>query len=67
MKNRSLKKSFIFAFRGIYKAFQTESNMRRHIIAALLAILFSFLLEFNLMEWAIMTLTIFSVMITQSI
>jgi len=65
MKNRSLKKSFTYAFRGIYKAMQTESNMRRHILAAVIALILGFLLSFSLIEWAILTLTIFSVLITE--
>lgn len=65
MKNRSLKKSFLYAFRGIAKAFQTESNMRRHIMFGAVAILLAALLRFSPVEWAILTLTISSVMVTE--
>jgi diacylglycerol kinase len=65
MKNRSLKRSFTYAFRGIFKALQTESNMRRHIFAAVFASAVAIWLGFNAVEWAILTLTIVSVMVTE--
>lgn len=65
MKNRALKKSFTYAFRGIYKALQTESNMRRHLASAVIACTMAFVLSFNITEWAILTLAIFSVMIAE--
>lgn len=65
MKNRSLKKSFTYAFRGIYKALQTESNMRRHFVSAIIAILLGILFNFTLIEWAIITLAIIGVFVAE--
>ena len=65
MKNRRLKDSFRNAFRGIYQAFKTESNLKRHTAFALAAILGALLLSFDLTEWLILIIVIVSVLVTE--
>jgi diacylglycerol kinase len=42
---------FLFAFRGICKAFATERNMRIHAVIALLVIVCGFIFNISRMEW----------------
>ena len=44
-------KSFSYAFGGLKTALKEEHNARIHIAAALLALLFAFLLDINKYEW----------------
>ncbi|MBC7961011.1 MAG: diacylglycerol kinase family protein [Vallitaleaceae bacterium] len=65
MKNRRLKDSFKNAFRGIFQAFNTESNIRRHCLSGLLAIILAFLLHFNWVEWVFVITAITLVFVTE--
>jgi diacylglycerol kinase len=60
-------KSFKDAFHGIRDAFRSELNLRIHFLATILAVVLAFYLKFNLTEFAILTLTIFSVVIFELI
>jgi len=44
-------KSFSYAFSGLKTALKEEHNARIHLAAALLALLFAFLLDINKYEW----------------
>lgn len=44
-------KSFVYAFRGIGKAFTSEPNMWIHLIITLLVIICGFLFKISLTEW----------------
>ncbi|NDV47167.1 diacylglycerol kinase family protein [Paludibacter sp. 221] len=44
-------KSFGYAFRGIWKAFATQPNMRIHLIVAVLVVICGFLFRISTIEW----------------
>ena len=48
-----LIKSFTYAWAGITSCFKSESNFRIHLIAAITAILFAFLLNIAATEWIV--------------
>lgn len=54
----SVSRSFQFAFQGILYCFLTQCNMKIHIVLAVMALLFGFLLKFSIIEFAILFLTI---------
>ena len=57
----SLIKAFSCAFAGVKHAVLTQRNFKIHLTVAFMAIIMSFLLQLNLVEWAIITVCIFSV------
>lgn len=65
MKNRQLKDSFKNAFRGIYQVFKTESNIKLHSLAAVLAVILAFILDFNTYEWTFIVIAIVIVIVTE--
>ncbi len=65
MKNRTLQDSFRNAFRGIYQAFKTESNIKLHCLSGTLAVLMALYLGFSPTEWIFVVLTITLVFITE--
>ena len=65
MKNRNLNESFSHAFNGIIQAFKTENNIKRHTLAAVLAVLAGVLLEVSTMEWVITILLIGFVVVSE--
>ncbi|MGB6838825.1 MAG: diacylglycerol kinase family protein [Microgenomates group bacterium] len=56
-------KSFRFAFDGLKTAIRKEPNFRIHLVAAISAIFAAYLLGFSSLEWIILVLTIFLVLI----
>jgi len=63
MKKRySLLESFSFAWRGIFKAFKKERNLKIHLLAAILAVSTGLLLKISRLEWLVLTLVIALVM-----
>ncbi len=58
MKNRLLKQSFSHAFNGIVQAFKTERNVKYHCISGIASIYLATVLDFQLIEWAILIITI---------
>jgi diacylglycerol kinase len=54
-------KSFAYAISGFSYAFRTQSNMRFHVFAAVVALLMSLLFRINIIEWCIIVLCIGSV------
>lgn len=51
MKSRHLKASFSHAINGLYKAFQTERNIKLHCLFGLIAILIGFSFKLEIIEW----------------
>lgn len=58
IKVRRLIKSFVYAFRGLFKVIREEQNLRIQIVVSILAVLVGFLLHITLLEWAIIVLII---------
>lgn len=55
---KRLKRSFKFAFSGIYKLFSTEKNAKIHLVATLIVIILGILLKVSSIEWIILILCI---------
>ncbi|HCR36397.1 hypothetical protein A2130_04230 [Candidatus Woesebacteria bacterium GWC2_33_12] len=60
-----MQKSFSYAFRGIGDALKSEPNLRIHFMFSFLTILLAVYLKFTWIEFAILTLTIFLVIILE--
>lgn len=67
MKSKSLRESFSYAFSGVLYAFFRERNLKIHLLAAILAIFLGFYFDLSRIEWAILLLTIFLVVIVETI
>ena len=59
--------SFTNAFNGIKDALKSEHNLRFHFLAAIIAMLLAYFLKFNHLEFSILVLTIFVVIILEFI
>ncbi|PIP57766.1 diacylglycerol kinase [Candidatus Woesebacteria bacterium CG22_combo_CG10-13_8_21_14_all_39_10] len=64
---RHIVKSFKFAADGIKEAFQSEKNMKVHSLLMVLAIALGIVLKLSSVEWAILTITIGLVLISEFI
>ena len=53
--------SFCHAFEGLWQAIRTEAHLRFHLVAGFYVFLFAFLGEFSANEWAVLILTVCSV------
>ena len=51
-------KSFHYAFEGIEYVIKTQANFRVHIIIAMIVCIMAYLLDFSLVEWSVLMLTI---------
>lgn len=58
----STSKSFKYALTGLSTAYRNEPNFRIHLILAVIAILLGLVLNLELLEWLILTFTIFYVL-----
>ncbi len=58
-------KSFKFALNGIKDAFKSEPNLRIHFLASFFVIVFAIYLKFTILEFSLLILTIFSVIILE--
>lgn len=63
--NRSLFKSFVYAFSGLKKAFKEEPNFKIHTTTALIVLVAAGFLKFSSVEWVVLILTIFWVMASE--
>lgn len=63
----SLKKSFEYAFSGLKTAIKTEPNLRIHLTIASLAVILASILKLGYLEWIVLTLTAFFVIILELI
>ena len=54
MKRREpLYKSFGFAFEGIFNTIKSERNIKIHIFATIMVVIFGFILKISYVEWLI--------------
>lgn len=66
-KNKTFLQSFIHAFTGIKTVMEEERNMKYHVSFSVLIILLSAILGLSKVEWLILLITIFVVLITEII
>lgn len=62
-KNRDLVTSMEFAITGVLTAFKEERNMRKHMVSAILAMLTGLIFQISAIEWLLLLLAIFLVVI----
>jgi len=60
-------KSFSYAFRGISDALKSETNLRIHFLISIIVTLLAIYFKFSSVEFAILSLTIFLVIILEFI
>jgi len=65
MKNRTLGESFSFAISGVVFALHNERNMKIHFLAGFLAVILGFILGIDWIEWGMLCITIFIVVIAE--
>ena len=58
-----ITKSFLFAISGLKSALSKEPNFRIHVVSAVLALIAAYFLKFSSLEWLILSITIFLVII----
>jgi diacylglycerol kinase len=63
----SIPKSFSYALQGLKKALTEEPNFRVHVVLGTLACIFAAVLGFSALEWLILTVTIFFVLVLELI
>lgn len=63
----STVKSFSYAIQGIKTAVKNEPNLRIHIVAATVTITLAAILKFNYLEWIILFIVIFFVIMLELI
>ncbi|MDR1521262.1 MAG: diacylglycerol kinase family protein [Streptococcaceae bacterium] len=64
-KNESFIGSFEFAITGIKTSLDEEKNMKKHVLLAILAIIFGFIFRISLYEWLWILLAIFLVVMAE--
>jgi len=64
---RSRFRSFKFAFRGLRSLLIFEHNSRIHLAAAIIVVALGFILGISIAEWALLTLTIGLVFVSELI
>lgn len=67
MSKATLRLSFSYAIKGILYAISSGRNMKIHLLAATLVILVGWWLGINRLEWAIITISIFMVLVAETI
>jgi diacylglycerol kinase len=67
MSKQGLSRSFSCAFAGLFDAFHHERNMKIHLIAAVSASAFGFIVGLGRLEWGLIVLSIFLVLIAETI
>lgn len=66
MQTRNLRESFSCAAAGIIAAVRRGRNLKIHLCAAVLAVIIGFYLQISLVEWAILSVTIFMVLAAET-
>ena len=66
-KKHSIIKSFTYAFQGIKTTLKREPNFKIQMLIGLLAIIAGFVLNLSNIEWAILIVTIFMVLVFELI
>lgn len=67
MRQGTLGESMVCALAGIASALKSERNMKIHLAAAFLAVLLGCWLEINRLEWGLLSITIFFVLMAEMI
>jgi diacylglycerol kinase len=62
-----LKQSFSWALAGLGYCFKNEKNMKIHILVALLVVLAAMVVRLNTVEWGLLVITIFMVLVAETI
>ncbi len=65
VRSRNMLESFRFAFAGLWYALRTQRNTRIHLIIAAAAITLGVWLDLSLTRWALLTLTIGFVLVSE--
>ena len=63
----SIPKSFSYAIQGLKKALTEEPNFRVHVVLGTFACILAVILGFSALEWLILTVTIFFVLVLELI
>ena len=53
MKKEPIYKSFGFAFEGIFNTIKSERNIKIHLFATIMVVIFAFILKISYYEWLI--------------
>lgn len=64
---KRFKKSLKYAWHGIEYNFLTQPNFKIHCVCAILAGIGAIILKFSMIEWLILIMTIFAVVILETI
>lgn len=67
MNLKKFMKSFSFAFQGLKLAVQVDQNVRFHIVVGILVLILSFILKISKLDFLLIILAIFFVLITEMI
>ncbi|NLB53580.1 MAG: diacylglycerol kinase family protein [Syntrophomonadaceae bacterium] len=67
MARHTLTESFYYAIVGLVSVLISERNMRIHFLAMIVVVIFSFLVSISPLEWALLIITIFMVLIAETI
>ncbi len=67
MRGHKLLAGFSYALAGIVYAFISERNMRIHGLAAITSVSLGFILHLERWEWGLLILTIFMVLVAETI
>lgn len=67
MARHSLTESFYYAIVGLVSVLTGERNMRIHTLAAIAVVLLGFYFNIQRLEWALLIITIFIVLIAETI
>lgn len=67
MARHTLTESFYYAIVGLVSVLISERNMRIHFLAMIVVVIFSFLVSISPFEWALLIITIFMVLIAETI
>lgn len=65
--NRSVVKSFSFAFEGLKQALKEEPNFKIHSAIGVAAIILAYFFGFSRVEWLVLVFTIFLVLVLELI
>lgn len=64
---RRLRQSFSCALAGLAYCLKTEKNMKIHLLAAGVVVILAVLCRLSIMEWGMLVLTIFMVLVAETI
>lgn len=67
MGKKNLANSFGYAIAGILYSIFNERNMKIHILAGILVVVLGFLLGISHIEWGLLFITIFMVLVAETI